>query len=282
MPRPAETGSGESEGLRFAWVSRQGLVRSGNEDDFAIERLDPGRLLVIVADGMGGHDRGEIASRMAVETLLTADRGPFTGALGVAAYDTLLGALLEADRTLADLATGESHNPGCTVVAAVVAASGRSLHLHAGDCRLYHFREGEAIYRTTDHSVAEIAYREGRITEDEMRSYAGAGLVLSCLGGDRSAQPEVEPRWADALPEENQPAFRALEPGDGLLLCSDGISGVVDPAEIRAAGAAHFADPAGLVAALEAAALAAGAPDNYTAVAIACTGCSTAGGDDAR
>jgi PPM family protein phosphatase len=266
MPRPPDVGAGALGRIQYAWVCRAGLSRRTNEDDLGVRELGPDRLLVVVADGMGGHENGEQASRVAVEAV-SACRG-LAGPLDVSAYDALLSAILAADEALGGLAVGLTRNPGCTIVAAVVDGGGPMLHLHAGDCRLYHFRAGEPLYRTSDHSVAEIAFREGRIAEDAMPGYAGAGMVLSCLGGDRTAQPEVEPRWLDGAGEADQPALRTLEPGDVLLLCSDGLSGIVPRPEVLEVARASGQDPRMFVDALEARVLAHGAPDNYTALAI--------------
>lgn len=270
MPRPADVGAGALGRIPYAWVCRAGLSRRGNEDDLGVRALGPDRLLAVVADGMGGHENGDLAARAAVETV-TARAADLRGPLDVSAYDTLLSAILAADEALGNLATGLTRNPGCTIVAVVVDSAGHALHLHAGDCRLYHFRRGAILYRTSDHSVAELAFREGRIDEDQMRRYAGAGMVLSCLGGDRSAQPEVEPRWLDGAEDPEQPSLLTLEPGDVLLLCSDGVSGIVPRPEVLDVAREFVHDPRGLVDALEARALAHGAPDNYTALAIGLT-----------
>jgi len=265
--RALETGCGTCGGLEYAWVCRTGPSREGNEDDLGLVELAPGRLLAVVADGMGGHNDGELASRQAVETVLGCDPKLLTGEITVAAYDALLTALLSADEKIGALATGAYRNPGCTLVAALVDESAGALHLHAGDCRLYQVRRGEVIYRTVDHSLAELAFRDGLITEDRMLVHPMAGVVTSCLGGDSDGQPEVEPRWLEGAAADDQPAILRLPPGDLLLLCSDGVSGVVPKATI-AEVAAEESPPPTLVAALEERVLDLGAPDNYTALAV--------------
>lgn len=267
MDRAPETGCGRSGALEYAWVCRTGPTRDGNEDDLGIVELARGRLLAVVADGMGGHNDGEVASRLAVETVLACDRDALSGPFSVATYDAVLAAVLVADERIGDLVTGVQHNPGCTVVVAVVDESAGVLHVHAGDCRLYQMRGGEVAYRTVDHSLAETAFRDGLITEDRMLVHPMAGVVTSCLGGDSDSQPEVEPRWLEGTDPGEQPAILSVPPGDVLLLCSDGVSGVAPRTTIaNAAGASS--NPAELVAALEECVLGLGAPDNYTALAI--------------
>lgn len=268
MRAPDGVAAGALGPLRYAWICGVGHVRERNEDSVGLVDLGPTRLLAVVADGMGGHEGGEEAACLAVATLRGGAPDRLTGPLGVGLFDGLLSALLEADEAVKALATRQDRNPGCTIVAALVDADGWCLHLHAGDCRLYHFRGGALQYRTSDHSVAELAYEEGRITEEEMLGHPGASAVLSCLGGDRRSQPEFDPKWADDRALFEQPAVREVTASDLLLLCSDGLSGVVPRTEIEWAIREHGPSLAGLVSDLQGRVLARGAPDNYSILAI--------------
>ena len=225
-----------------------GLARSGNEDSHL-----RGRTVFAVADGLGGHQGGEVASAMAVEPLAALDGRAFASAQEAA--EALAGAIREAN--LAILRRGRSDpelwGMGTTVTAAAVATD-RVLQLaHVGDSRAYLLRKGAPLRQlTTDHTVVEEAVERGLLTRQQAAVHPQRGVVTRAVGLD----PEVR----IDLPEPLE-----LEPGDQVLLCSDGLTEVVDDDQI-AGVLADRADGGDACQALIAAANQAGGPDNVTVV----------------
>ena len=192
-----------------------GQVRSVNQDAIGTFDLHDGAgRLVMVADGMGGHRGGEVASRMAVDcvrdVLLPSEPDP----------DNLVDALHEAntrinragseDRSLAGM--------GTTGVALLFADGGRAWVAHVGDSRAYRVSEGRIEALTDDHSVVGELVRLGRITAEEARHHPQRNEILRAIGTQE--QVKVEINEVDVLP------------GDRFLLCSDGLSTLVTDSEI--------------------------------------------------
>ncbi|MBF0155265.1 MAG: serine/threonine-protein phosphatase [Magnetococcales bacterium] len=195
--------------------------RAANEDSFlAAPFVDGEHWLLLVVDGMGGYQGGQEAARRTVttfeillgQTVPTARRDRYAWLLEAfhAAREHIR---LGASRELSWC------NMGVTLVAAVVNAT-ECLHLHAGDCRLYHVREGLCSYVTRDHSVVDLLLEMGHITEEAVATHPMRSMVSSCLGASPRSNLCVDPKWQDT--GDVQPAFLALQPHDVLLLCSDG------------------------------------------------------------
>jgi protein phosphatase len=265
---PKETGSGATGRLRYAWVCRTGSVRELNEDAVSVDEVEPGRLLVVVADGMGGHASGELASRAGVSTLRDIDRAALGDTNDERLFDSAIRAFEQADEAVRAVSGEAGRPPGCTAILAVVSVE-RCFHLHVGDCRLFHFRDGALLYRTTDQTVAELLRQEGQIDADAMLDHPGASMVLSCLGGESDNLLDVVPKWS---PGGEQEAIRSIQPGDRLLLCSDGVSGVVPAGALTGLLAGSDLDPADATARIEQQVLSRGARDNYTAVIVSVDG----------
>jgi PPM family protein phosphatase len=225
-----------------------GLARSGNEDSHL-----RGRSVFAVADGLGGHQGGEVASAMAVEPLAALDGRTFADAREAA--EALAGGIREANQSI--LQRGRSDpglwGMGTTVTAAAVAAD-RVLQLaHVGDSRAYLLRPGAPLRQlTTDHTVVEEAVERGLLTRRQAAVHPQRGVVTRAVGLD----PEVRVDLPEPL---------ALAPGDQVLLCSDGLTEVVDEDQI-AGVLADRADGDDACRALIAAANQAGGPDNVTVV----------------
>jgi PPM family protein phosphatase len=215
-----------------------GLVREHNEDRFLVR---PG--LLVVADGMGGAKAGEVAAGLAVEHLERLG--------GESSAAELTGAIEEANRAIRRLAEDDPERAGMgtTITAAMLGDGSVAEVLHVGDSRAYLLREGELRLLTRDHSmVAELVDR-GTLTPEEAETHPQRNVITRALG----AEPEVR---VDHLQQE-------LQPGDTLLLCTDGLSAHVPEAEIEAAlNAAPSLDAA--VDALVALANEAGGTDNVT------------------
>jgi len=241
-----------------AVVSDRGLRREDNEDSY-VARQDLG--LFMVADGMGGHAAGEVASRMAVqavEAFVSDTRDADPNRTWPFPYDPELS--LDANRLKAGfrlanrrLATAMSENDAlrgmATTAAAVLLGRERPVVAHVGDSRVYLFRDGALSQITEDHSWVSEQVRAGILSDADARRHPWRNVVTRALsGGD---DPDVE--VADI----------ELHPGDKLLICSDGLSGVVTTERMQEIVAAGL-DLDTTCQALIAAANDAGGPDNIT------------------
>ncbi len=229
-----------------------GMVRSLNEDSVAFVAPaagDPaaGRgSLMVVADGMGGHAAGEVASGLAVETVRRVYYE-----LGGEVPEVLAAAFLAAHRAI--LSWAES-NPECkgmgTTCTALAVREGQAWLAHIGDSRAYLLRAGVMTQLSDDQTLVAQMVREGKLTPEQAQSSPISNVILEALGAKEAISPIV---WADPL---------ALSDGDILVLCSDGLSGVVP--EVTIAEHITRLPPDEACGALIEAAKAAGAPDNVS------------------
>jgi protein phosphatase len=227
-----------------AAISDVGRVRDENQDAF-VERADDG--VWLVADGMGGHQGGKLASQLVAERVRHV---AVTGDVTAIARD-LTTAILGANADLRNRGEAQPGFDGGTTVVALCVHDEQGIALWAGDSRLYRLRGGEIAQLTRDHSVAE----EAGSTAD------GSHMLTRAVGG------------ADLLALEE--LSLDIRPGDRLLLCSDGLYGDLTPQEIAERLAAP--DCAAAAQGLVALALERGGTDNATAVVIAVDGSETRG-----
>jgi protein phosphatase len=218
-----------------------GQVRDGNEDSYLVDR----RLeLFAVADGMGGHRAGEIASATALDGLKLAvtEGTPVADAVG------------RANTAVWDKAAGDTELAGMgTTLTAAIFDEGTLTIAHVGDSRAYLLR-GEQLERlTTDHSLVEELIRDGKLTEEQAAVHPQRSIITRALGVDSSVEVDVY--------------SLVLEGGDRVILCSDGLTSMVRPAGIAEILRAE-PDPTAAANALVDAANAAGGEDNITAVAL--------------
>lgn len=228
--------------LRYAARSDVGLVRSGNEDSGYA-----GAHMLVVADGMGGHAAGELASSAAVATFAELDLEP----PGNEALNSMANAM---DQTHEELDHLMKENPGFkgmgTTVTAISWEDDRVAIAHIGDSRAYLLRDGELVQLTKDHTYVQALVDAGEITSDEAIIHPKRNLLLKALDGIHAIDPDL--------------SIRKVKAGDRFLLCSDGLSGVVSDNEI--ATILSSGDPTGAVMALVEKAIEGGAPDNVTCV----------------
>lgn len=205
-------------------ASDPGCVREINEDCARIIRptspdaLARHGLLAVVCDGMGGHEAGEIASRLAVETIVKRfeeDEGdPLV---------TLPRALQAANRAIFDSADLNPKLKGMgTTCTALILRGGHAYSAHVGDSRLYLVRAGEIFLMTEDHSAVMQLVRQGVISREEARHHPDKNVISRALGSHRDVQVTGWP----------QPF--AVHPGDRFLLCSDGLYDLIDDATLLA------------------------------------------------
>jgi serine/threonine protein phosphatase PrpC len=228
--------------LRFAARSDVGLLRQGNEDSGYA-----GPSLLAVADGMGGHAAGEVASSVAVATLAGLD----DDVAGAELLDTLQRAVDEANTTLRTMVDEHPQLEGMGTTLTALLWGGRRLGLvHVGDSRAYLLRDGELTQITHDHTFVQTLVDEGRITEEEADQHPQRSLIMRALDGRGTVDMDL--------------SVREVRAGDRYLLCSDGLSGVVPRATL--AEALTDSDPEAAVDRLVELALRGGGPDNITCI----------------
>jgi PPM family protein phosphatase len=225
-----------------------GLLRTGNEDSSFLG----GRVLA-VADGLGGHQAGEVASAIAIAAIAELDGREF--ATPEEARDALVAAILEGNRAILEKATRDpdSWGMGTTMTAAALAGDRWAQLAQVGDSRAYLMRERQGLRQVTnDQTIVGELVRQGRLTPEEAAHHPQRSVVTRAVGLDPDLEVDTPP------PLE-------LVVGDQLMLCSDGLTDAVDDArlaEILGAGL----DGQSTCQALIAAANAAGGPDNITVV----------------
>jgi PPM family protein phosphatase len=224
-----------------------GRVRTGNEDALLI-----GHSIFAVADGMGGHRGGEVASAAALEPLRALDGQQFP--TPEAAMDALTEAVVSANATVARRSQVEPELAGMGTTLTAVLVDGRDAHLvHVGDSRAYLARGDSFVQLTDDHTLVQALIDQGRITRDQVATHPHRSVITRAVG----VADDVE---VDGL-------RLTLRDGDRLVLCSDGLSGVVDDDTIARTLQAHGPEEA--PARLIEAANAAGGPDNITVLVMA-------------
>ena len=224
-----------------------GRTRSGNEDSYLC-----GRTVFAVADGLGGHQGGEVASAAAVEPLAALDGREFAEP-GEAA-EALAAAIREGNAAILERAAGDPGlwGMGTTVTAAALAGERHLQLAHVGDSRAYLLRDGSLEQLTTDHTVVGELVRRGRLTPEQAAIHPERSILTRAVG--------LDPRVPVDTPDPVE-----LRDGDQVLLCSDGLTEAVDDdriTELLSAGADGEAACRSLIDAANAA----GGPDNITVV----------------
>jgi PPM family protein phosphatase len=200
--------------LVFAAATDVGRMRKNNEDSYLSSQP-----VAAVADGMGGHSAGEVASAIAIEELAAlGSRGPWENE--TAATDDLKQAILRANRRIRETAAGDRKLNGMGTTLVALLEDGDMVHVaNVGDSRGYLLRQGELSQVTVDHSLVQELVDDGRLSPEDAERHPQRSVITRALGID----PEVE---FDLFTYK-------LQVGDRLLLCSDGLSDVVEPAQIR-------------------------------------------------
>lgn len=211
------------EELPLATHSRtdRGLVHERNEDSSAVFDTPDGARVLLVCDGMGGMGRGDEASRAAVASIR---RSLAEGDAAGTPVERMKAALRTADATVREeLAIPGDTQPGSTAVMVWVASSVAWV-AWVGDSRAYHVRGGAVVGRTRDHKLVEDLVDAGQMSAADARNSSLAHVVTRALGGKGPLDPEVTPA---ALPTSWK-----LRQGDHLLVCSDGLTDLVEDAEL--------------------------------------------------
>ncbi|HEU4539887.1 MAG TPA: PP2C family serine/threonine-protein phosphatase [Jiangellaceae bacterium] len=229
--------------LRSVARSDVGLVREGNEDSgYAGPRL------LAVADGMGGHAAGEVASSATIDELVHVENG--VGERD--ALETLNAAVVAANDRIRQLVLDDPRREGMGTTLTALLWTGADIRLaHIGDSRAYLLRDGELRQLTHDHTFVQTLVDEGRISASEANIHPARSLILKALDGKPDPEPDL-----DVL---------EVRPGDRLLVCSDGLSGVVSNETLRDTLMSRR-DLGQAADALVELAMRGGAPDNVTVV----------------
>jgi protein phosphatase len=251
--------------MRVTWAgaTNVGMKRTLNEDAFL---LLPEENLFCVADGMGGHSSGEVASKIAVEEMAEFFR--VTGRDEEAtwpfredparSYDEnrLLTGVKLANLRIHERGQSDAklRNMGTTMVSAYFVKGGEVLVGHVGDSRVYHWRKGAIRQVTEDHSLLNDYIKSKQLTPEEIKAFPHKNVIVRALG----MRPHVE---VDVLREK-------LEPDDIVLLCCDGLTGMVSDPGIAEIIRTHRGDLQRACDALVAAANEAGGVDNITCVLV--------------
>jgi len=229
--------------LRYAIRSDVGLLREGNEDS-----AYAGPRLLAVADGMGGHAAGEVASSLTIASMAELDAEPPGGDMltelseAVAAANTRLQEMIIANPAVEGMGT---------TLTALFWSDGHAAVCHIGDSRGYLLRENELYQITHDHTLVQSLVDEGRISADDVSTHPQRSLLLRALDGRSVAEPDL--------------SVHEGQPGDRYLLCSDGLSGVVSDETLRDT-LATIAEPEAVTRQLIDLALHGGGPDNITCI----------------
>ena len=228
------------------------MVRSGNEDNFFAE-ADERRGIFVVADGMGGHAAGEVASEMTVQ-IVAQTLAPIASTVDAVAAELMARSLRDANRAVYDRMRAEADKQGMgTTASALVLSDHGFLIGQVGDSRIYLLREGVLTQLTRDHSYVQEQVDAGLLTPEQARHHPYSNVITRCIGANDDVEVDL---------------FRGdTRPGDVFLVASDGLTGMVDDRRLQQLLVAR-SGPGHIVDALIAEANARGGVDNITAIVV--------------
>ena len=236
----------------YGWaLTDAGCVRPQNQDAFHIEQLDENGALCIVCDGMGGAKSGNVASSLAVEVFTQEIRATWRAGMSPEDKENMLrNAVKLVNFTVYDQAAqfADFAGMGTTLVAALVEGN-LAIVVNVGDSRAYHIGAEGICKVTQDHSIVQMMVDRGELTEEQAKSYPGKNLITRAVGTDATVECDL---------------FRTeVAKGDCMLLCSDGLTNLLDEQEILFE-VAHGEQLGSCCQRLMEIALNRGAPDNVT------------------
>jgi protein phosphatase len=248
--------SGARGAFPAAALSDVGLCRDLNEDNWAWAQLAPTIDLFVVADGMGGHACGEVASELATRTIcrVARDRLVTSPELTVEVLENILDeAFQAANNTVKEIAERRGNDMGTTLVALLLIDRHLALIANVGDSRGYLLRDKALHQVTRDHSLVARMVEQNRITPEEARNHPHSNILLRTVGTERNVEIDI---------------FSVeIEKGDRILLCSDGLWGEVDDEDIEAI-LNHYQDQRVITRELIRAAHHGGGKDNITLILV--------------
>jgi PPM family protein phosphatase len=231
--------------LHYALRSDVGLLREGNEDS-----AYAGPRLLAIADGMGGHAAGEVASAVAISAIAPLDKQTFTS--GEEMLDALAAAVAAARDTLHDMSVSDPAVEGLgTTLTALLWADDQVAVCHIGDSRAYLLRDNDLYQITRDHTLIQSLVDEGRLSPAAAANHPQRSLIMRALQGSTDAEPDL--------------AIHEAKLSDRYLLCSDGLTDVVSDEDVHQV-LSTVADPDEAVSHLITLAIRNGGPDNITCI----------------
>jgi protein phosphatase len=245
----------DGTGYCFGCLTDIGLVRQYNEDNYYVFDESSNHrelgMLIAVADGMGGHNGGDVASQVAVNTVASY----YSTRRKDSALDRLISTVEQANRQIFDISQDNEGLYGMGTTLTTMVFRGReAIVAHVGDSRAYLFREGQLTQLTDDHSLVAQAVREGILTPEQAARHPQRSIITRALG----TRDAVE---VDSMTLQ-------VQPGDIMVVSSDGLHGFVEDEDIQNLIMAHGDDPDELARQLVQAALANGGNDNVSLVTI--------------
>ncbi len=241
--------------MQFWGLTDPGCVRKQNQDTYMIEQLDRNTLLCVVCDGMGGAKSGNIASSLAADVFTQEVKRSYSSLMDREKVDQMLRSAVKlANFTVYDQAQQfeEFDGMGTTLVAVLVRGKKATI-INVGDSRAYGINDQGIFQLSTDHSLVQMMVDRGELTPEAAKTYPGKNLITRAIG----TEPVV---LSDMIHLD-------VAKGDFLLLCSDGLSNMMDDQEILFE-VVHGAAPADCCQRLLSIAKNRGAPDNVTSVLI--------------
>ena len=239
--------------MHYWAITDPGCVRSQNQDTYQVEELGRDAVLCVVCDGMGGAKSGNVASSLAAEVFVDEIRRTWVDDMTQAEIDQMLQAAVKlANFTVFDQGQQfeEFSGMGTTLVAALIKEKEATI-VNVGDSRAYRINEGGIQKVTIDHSLVEMMVLRGELTPEEAKHYPGKNYITRAIGPEAIAESDL--------------FHLDLERGDFLLLCSDGLSNMVDDQEMLFE-VVHGEEKAHCCQQLLDIAKNRGAPDNVTCV----------------
>jgi serine/threonine protein phosphatase PrpC len=232
-----------------------GMIRAGNEDNFYAD-ANPFRGLFIVADGMGGHAAGEVASEMAVQ-IVTRELAGVRSVKEEGVVDRVAQALRTANQAIFARTLQEVDKQGMGTTASVLLLAGTQYLIgQVGDSRVYLLRDGQLRQITKDHSYVQEQVDAGFLTPEQARYHPYSNVITRCVGASESVEPDVY--------------IGDVRAGDVFLVASDGLTGMVDDRRLQQLLLSR-ASPGRLVDALISEANGRGGLDNITAIVVQVT-----------
>lgn len=206
--------------MKYWGITDPGCTRPQNQDTYLVESLNRNTLLCVVCDGMGGAKSGNVASTLAVDVFVQEVKRTWTPDMDPEKLDQMLqGAVKLANFTVHDQAQQfeDFAGMGTTLVAVLIQRKSATI-INVGDSRCYSVKEDGVRLLTTDHSLVQMMIQRGELTPEMAKSYPGKNLITRAIGTEATVECDV--------------FHRRLESGECLLLCTDGLSNVLDDQEI--------------------------------------------------
>ena len=241
--------------MQYWALTDPGCVRATNQDAYIMEQLDRNTMLCVVCDGMGGAKAGNVASSLAAEVFTQEVKRCWTADMPMDLQDDMLrNAVKLANFTVYDQSCQfeEFSGMGTTLVAAVIRNKNATF-LNVGDSRAYKIDSNGISQITVDHSLVQLMVDRGELTPEQAKNYPGKNFITRAIGTESVTECDI--------------FHRRLERGEYLLLCSDGLSNLVDDQEILFE-VMHGMDKQQCCAMLVAIAKKRGAPDNVTCLLV--------------